>query len=191
MNVNLKLTSLCATAVALAALWCGCKASPEIRNRPGFLSAYNHLQKVDTLHARYVSVGLDQCSRFIISPVKIMFTEFQGKTITPEQRQGSADFVRSTIVNALSDRYPIVTEPGPDVGEIRLAITDAYRTGGKLGLSVEGEILDNAYTQMAAVVRTELSEYYSPGWEDKATARQMVEAWAQRLRQVIDQAHRK
>lgn len=191
MNRTLQLASLCATAVATTALWCGCKTTPEIRSRPGTLSSYNHLQQVDDVNWRYVSVGLDQCTKFIVSPVKILFTEFQGKNITAEQRQRSADFVRQTVAKALSDRYAIVTEPGPDVGEIRLAITDAYRTGGKLGLSVEGEILDNSNTQVAALMRTELSEYYAPGWEDKATARQMVETWAQRLRQAIDQAHRK
>ncbi len=168
----------------------GCKATPQITNRPNFLSSYDHLQKVDDLHARYVSPALlSRCNRFVISPVKVLFTEMEGKPISAEQRQRSADFVRHVVWQALSDRYPIVTEPGPDVGEIRLAITEAYKTGGKLGMCVQGEILDNSGTQVAAVVRTELTEVYVPNWENKESARKMVGAWAERLRKGIDDAH--
>jgi hypothetical protein len=99
--------------------------------------------------------------------------------------------VHQTLVKTLSGRYPIVTEAGPDVAEIRVAITEAYRTGGKLGLCVQGEILDNSNTQVAAVAKTELSELYTPKWQDKNIARQMVEGWAQRLLKVIDEAHGK
>jgi len=63
--------------------------------------------------------------------------------------------------------------------------------GGKLGLCVQGEILDSSNTQVAAVVRTELSELYVANWENKATAREMVEAWAKRLVKALDGAHGK
>jgi hypothetical protein len=159
-------------------------------SRPNFLTTYDHLQQVDNLTLRYVSPALlARCNRFVISPVKILFTQADGKEITPEQRQRSADFVRQVVSQALSDRYPIVTEAGPDVGEIRLAITEAYKTGGRLGLCVQGEILDNSDTQVAAVVRTELSELYSPDWENRETARKMVGIWAERLRKAVDEAH--
>ena len=54
---------------------------------------------------------------------------------------------------------------------------------------MQGEILDNSNTQVAAVVRTELSEHYLPDWENKPTARRMVDEWAQRMLKTIDQAH--
>ena len=95
------------------------------------------------------------------------------------------------MIKALEDRYPIVTEAGPDVAEIRIAITGAYRTGGKVGLCWQAEILDNSNTQVAAAVRTELSELYAANWENKETARAMVEDGAQRLRKIIDEAHAK
>jgi hypothetical protein len=159
-------------------------------SRPNFLSSYNHLDQVDDLNWRYVSQPLlAQCNRFIISPVKILFTEVEGKPITAEQRQHSADFVQNVISQALSDRYPIVTQPGADVGEIRIAITEAYKTGGKVGLCVQGEILDNSGTQVAAVMRTELSQVYAADWENKDVARKMVAAWAERLRKTVDEAH--
>jgi hypothetical protein len=169
-----------------------CTTTPQISNRPDFLSTYNHLQKVDATTWRYASPPqLANCNKFIVSPVKVLLTDLEGKPLTAEQRQRTADFVRQTIVTAVSARYPVVSDSGSDVAEIRLAITEAYRTGGKLGLCVQGEILDNSNTQVAAVVRTEISELYVASWENKVTAREMVEAWAQRLVKAIDEAHRK
>jgi len=170
----------------------GCKSTPQMTNRPDFLSTYTHLQKVDATTWRYISQPLlANCGQFTIDPVKVMIPEFQGKPLTDDQRQRSGDFVRQTMINALAGHYPVVAEPGPGVGEIRIAVTEAYGTGGKLGLSVQGEILDNSKTQVGAVVRTELSQYYTPDWQDKAAAREMVEEWAQRLLKAIDQAHGK
>jgi hypothetical protein len=169
-----------------------CKATPKFTNRPSFLSTYNHIRKVDDTTWRYVAPPLlAQSHKFVVSPVKVLFDQYDGKPITAEQRQRTSDFMRQAIVTALSDRYPIVTETGPDVAEIRIALTDAYRTGGKLGLCVEGEVLDNSNTQVAAFAKTELTELYSPRWEDKDSAKKMVEAWAMRLRSAIDEAHAK
>jgi hypothetical protein len=169
-----------------------CKTQPQMTNRPDFLSTYNHLQKVETGYWRYVSQPLlANCTKFYFAPVKVLFTEFEGKPITAEQRQRTADFVLQTMTKAVGQWYPVVTQPGPDVGEIRIAITEGYKTGGKLGICLQGEILDNSNTQVAAVVRTELSEYYSPRWEDKDTARTMVQGWADRLVKVIDESRRK
>ena len=158
-------------------------------SRPDFLSTYSHLQKVDEGVWRYVSPPLlANCNKFIVSPVKILFTEFNDFTLTPEERQHAADFVRQTMINALAPKYPIVSEPGPDVAEIRIAVTEAYRTAGKRGLSVQGEILDNSNTQVGAVVRTEINQQFTRDWQDKEASRKMVEAWAQRLVKTIDEA---
>lgn len=170
----------------------GCKTTPEMTNRPDFLSTYDHLQKVEPGVWRYVSPPLlANCTKFTVSPVKVLFTEYKGEPITQEQRDRTAAFVRDEIVKALGQWYTVVPERGPGVGEIRIALTGAYRTGGKVGLCVQGEILDNSNTQVAAVVRTELSQYYAPGWEDKENAREMVRAWAQRLLKGIDETRRK
>jgi len=169
-----------------------CKSTPQMETRPDFLSTYDHLKKVDATTWRYVSAPqLANCSKFVVDPVKVLFTEAEGKPITAEQQQRSADFVRQAIVKAIQARYPVVSDMGPGVGEIRVALTGAYRTAGKLGLCVQAEILDNSKTQVGAVIRTEISELYVPGWENKNTAREMVEAWAQRLVKAIDEAHAK
>jgi hypothetical protein len=169
-----------------------CTTTPQMTSRPDFLSSYSHLQKVDATTWRYVSPPLlANCNKFIISPVKVLFNDFKGQPITAEQRQRTSDFVRQAIVTTLAARYPVVSEPGADVAEIRIALTEAYRTGGKLGLCVQGEILDHSNTQVAAVVRTELSELYVENWENKNSARTMIDAWAQRLVKGIDEAHGK
>ena len=169
-----------------------CKTTPEITNRPEFLSTYNHLRQVDDLNWRYVNpVLLGLCKRFIVSPVKVLFNEFEGKPLTSEQRQRTSDVVRQAVIKAISDGYPIVTELRPDAAEIRLAVTGAYRTGGKLGMCLQGEILDNSNTQVAAATRTDLSELYIANWENKATAHEMVEDWAKRIRKAIDESHGK
>jgi hypothetical protein len=169
-----------------------CKTTPQMTNRPDFLSTYSHLQKVDATTWRYTSpVLLKQCNKFIVSPVQVVFTEYDGKPVTAEQRQRASDFMRQTLVRVISARYPVVADAGPDVAEIRIALTEAYATAGKLGLCVQGEILDNSKTQVAAAVKTELSELFVADWQDKASAREMVEGWAQRLLKVIDEAHGK
>lgn len=187
-------TKICLCLFSIAALLTlnSCSTTPQMSNRPDFLSTYDHLQKVDGTTWRYVSSPLlGNCNKFIVSPVKVLCTEFGGKPLTVEQQQRASDFVRQAIVKTLSERYPVVSDPGADVAEIRIALTEAYRTGGKLGLCVQGEILDNSNTQVAAVVRTELSELYIPDWENKATAREMIDEWAKRLLKAIDQAHGK
>jgi len=170
----------------------GCETKPQMTKRPDFLTTYDHLQKVETGVWRYSSPPLlANCNKFIIDPVKVMFDEVDGKPLTAEQRQRVSDFVHQAIAWKIAERYPVVTEPGPDVAEVRIALTEGYRTGSKLGLCVQGEVLDSSKTQVAAVVRTELSEHFIADWETRDTAKKMVNEWALRLRAMLDQAHTK
>jgi uncharacterized protein DUF3313 len=177
------------SGAALLALT-ACKTTPQMSKRPDFLSTYSHLEKVDATTWRYVNpLLLGECKKFVVSPVKVLFNEIDGKPLTAEQRQRTSDFVHQAIASKIAERYPVVTETGPDVAEIRIALTEGYRTGGKLGLCVQGELLDNSNTQVGAVIRTELSQHYIQDWETKDTAKKMVDEWAQRLRKTIDDAH--
>jgi hypothetical protein len=169
-----------------------CKTTPQMTSRPDFLSTYDHLQKVEDGTWRYISPPLlANCNKFIVSPVKVLFNEVDGQQLTEEQRQKTANFIHQAISWKIAERYPVVTAPGPDVAEVRIALTEGYKTGGKLGLCVQGEVLDHSNTQVAAVVRTELSQRYVADWETRDTAKKMVSEWADRLRAVIDQAHTK
>jgi hypothetical protein len=169
-----------------------CKNTPQMTSRPDFLTTYDHLNKVEDGVWRYISPPLlANCNKFIVDPVKILFNEYDGKPLTDYQRERSSSFIHQAISWKIAERYPVVTEKGPDVAEVRIALTEGYKTGGKIGLCIQGEILDSSNTQVAAVVRTELSERYVADWESKDTAKKMVDEWALRLRQVLDEAHAK
>jgi len=187
-RVTLSVAFLAATGLMLAA---GCASHTFAPRQSGFLSHYNHMEKVDDTTWRYVNTNrLAIYNKFQITAAKCMVTEYDGKPLSATAQQKVADYLRDSVTRALSDRYPIVTAGGVDVAEIRVAITDAYKTGTRLGLTVEGEINDSYSTfQAAAVMRTELGESYLGDWWDGPSAKQIVDAWAARLRQVIDIAH--
>ncbi len=178
-------------ATASLLLVVGCASHTFVPTKSGFLSRYNHLVKVDDLTSRYINTNrLAIYNKFQITAAKCMVTAYDGKPLPPAAQQKVADYLREAVTKALSDRYPIVTSGGLDVAEIRVAVTEAYKTGNRLGLTVEGEINDSYSTfQAAAVMRTELGEAYLGDWWDGPSAKQIIDAWASRLREVIDIAH--
>jgi hypothetical protein len=83
-----------------------------------------------------------------------------------------------------------------------VAITVTYKTENQLGLTVEGEILDSqaapqirnsavvdVSSQLAAVMRTELSHPYSGDYWDGPSAKELIDEWSARLRKAIDSSH--
>ncbi|HEV8541797.1 MAG TPA: DUF3313 family protein [Verrucomicrobiae bacterium] len=195
------LTALGLTALGLAGL-AGC-ASPGQAQTPttsGFLTHYCHLEKVDDLTWRYVnSKSLSNYEKFRIGDVTMLATYFEGTPVSEETKRKIENYVRQAVTKALSDRYSIVSAPGSDVADIRVAITAAYKTESQLGLTVESEILDSYEAsrlavgaqpdhehQLAAVTRTELSQpYFSDYWNGPA-AKELINQWAMRLRKAID-----
>lgn len=185
-------------AIALAgvaglSLLAGCRHSPNAPTKTGFLYTYNNLVQVDASTWRYINADrLPIYRRFTIDPVKVMVKEWEGKELTAEQRAKAAAYVRKALTEALQDKYPIVTEPGVDVGEFRIAITSAYKKGMQVGFSLEGEVLDS-YTavQVAAVTRSEVGELYIGSWWDGPSFKQMVDAWAKRVREALDKVDNK
>ena len=159
--------------------------------RSGYLSHYHHLKKVDATTSRYINVDrLKQYNKFKISSIQILTKAYNGKPITPEQQAKMAAYIRNATVTALGDKYPVVDAPSTDTAELRVAITDVYKTGRQVGITVEGEILDSySAVQVAAVIRNDLGEVYLGNWWDKTSAREMVDGWAKRLREAIDAAH--
>jgi hypothetical protein len=172
----------------------GCSApTGRAPKRAEFLSAYHHMEQEATNTYRYVNYDrLKEYTKFIVHPVKIKFSEFKSETLTPEQVRKASEFTRATLIEALAGHYPVVDVPSADTAEIRVAVTDAYKEGNRVGLTVEGEILDS-YTavQVAAVMRTELGEPHLASWWEKDEAKKIVRGWAERLRQAIDTAKRR
>jgi len=186
--------SLLLGAAAALFLLAGCATDKDksfTPGRSGYLSHYHHLTPVDATTSRYVDVPrLKSYNKFKISSIDILVKQYNGQPLTAEQQKKMADYVRTAITSALQDKYPVVDAPSTDTAEIRVAITDAYKSGNQVGITVEGEILDSfSAVQVAAVIRNDLGNQYLGDWWDKVSAREIVDTWAMRLRQAIDSAH--
>ncbi len=179
-------------ASASLAFLCGCQhVSGGPPTRTGFLSSYNHLEKVDDTTWRYVNKDrLRSYKKFHLMPVAVLAADYKGEPITAEQRQKVADYIRQALILALGDRYPVVAEPGTDVAEARVALTSVFKKGLRAGFTLEGEILDSySAVQVAAVTRSEIGEAYVGSWWDAPSLRGQVDAWAKQVRQALDQVN--
>ena len=156
-----------------------------------FLTRYDQLQKVDDTTWRYVDAAHLRSYHMIkIQPVQVLAKSFNRKPVTESEQKMAADYVVMALVKALSDRYPIMSRPGPGVGEVRLALTSADMRGTQLGLTLEGEILDSSsHAQVAALRKSEISGRHDQNWSYRLTFRQMVNAWAADLRRAFDEVH--
>lgn len=75
---------------------------------------------------RWVDSGANiaKYNKFMVDSVILYFADdSEYKGIDPQEMKNLADGFNKAIVAAFKDKYPIVTEPGPDVARIRFAIT--------------------------------------------------------------------
>ncbi|MCX6892335.1 MAG: DUF3313 family protein [Verrucomicrobiota bacterium] len=198
---------LCATAATTVALCGGCKtAAPK---PSGFLSDYSRMQKADGSTWRYSDNSrLASCKKFVVSPAKVMVKEYWGTAFSADQREKIAATFRQKVVNALSGHYQVVSSPGPNTAEIRVAITQAYRVGNALALGVEAEIMDSeSHQQLAALrgVRIGPPEvgfrmgYDNPGdpgnfipaWWNWPSAVELMDRWSEQVRKMIEDAQQR
>jgi Protein of unknown function (DUF3313) len=72
--------------------------------------------------------------KFLIEPITVyLLPEAEDRGIDPDDLDRLARYFTDAITDELmsSDRYEVVTEPGPGVLDVRLAITNVEPTGGK------------------------------------------------------------
>lgn len=194
MKSKLIQSGIYASVLLAAALASGCKTpKPTVPVQSGFLSTYNNLVQVDASTWRYLDTQrLPRYTSFQIKTIKVAFDEFDGKPLTPEQRDKVTSYLRDAITRALTPAYPVVTAPSVSTGQINVAITSASKRGERLDLWVEGEILDSySSVQVAAVMKSELGKNYLGNWWDRVSAKEMMDKWAEQLRKTIDAAHGK
>lgn len=121
-----------AVALLLAALVCSCSTTYEARKvQPsGFLGDYSQLKKAgkDDPALLYVNVGAmsGQYSRVLIDPVR-MYGPTNGALarLSKEDQQRLVDYLDASLRTYLSSNYTLVSEPGPGVMRLRMAITEA------------------------------------------------------------------
>jgi hypothetical protein len=139
-------------------------------------------------------------------------SEYKG--IDPNELKELSDGFNQAIVNAFRDKYPIVTEPGPDVARIRIAIT-GFRpsnplTGGissitPLGMAfslvkkgttgswtgagataAELETRDSLSGDVIAAAFDERTAGYSERFSKWGSAQEAFKFWAERIVGFID-----
>lgn len=83
---------------------------------------------------------LKKSGTFLLDPVKVFFVpEVQQRDIDPADQARLADYFTKAIKDELhAGHYNLVSEPGPDVMELRLAITNVEPNGGKANAMVSG-----------------------------------------------------
>ena len=95
----------------------------------GFLSDYSRLKPLDDGSGawRYIAPAaeLRRYRKVILDRIQIFLKEDADyKGIDPTALKELADYFHQAIVKALGDAYPVVSEPGPGVLHLRIAITD-------------------------------------------------------------------
>ena len=72
---------------------------------------------------------LSRYNQFLIEPIQVRLAEDAGhKTVDPGQLKTLTDYLKESVIKALTPTYQVVTQPGPGVLRIRIAITDLVPT---------------------------------------------------------------
>jgi hypothetical protein len=117
----------------------------ESRPVSGFLGDYSALvpdaKNGDLLVYEKDANALKKYNKFIFDPITIyLLPEARDRGIDPDDLERLAKYFHDAVTAELakSGRYQIVTEPGPDVLELNVAITNVEPTGGKKNAAVKG-----------------------------------------------------
>jgi len=95
----------------------------------GFLTDYSKLPKTadESGAYRYRDPNTDfgKYNKLLVDRIKIWFQEdSEYKGIDPDELKMLTDYFYEAINTAVGDAYPMVTEAGPDVLRLRIAVTD-------------------------------------------------------------------
>ena len=95
----------------------------------GFLSDYTKIPKIRSDDGSYeytdTTVDFSKYNKLLVDRIKIFFKDDSSyKGIDPDELKALTDYFYEAINKEVADAYPMVTEPGPDVLRLRVAITD-------------------------------------------------------------------
>jgi hypothetical protein len=179
--------------LALAVLT-GCQTDAPPPVKTGFLSTYRHLEQQDANSWVYIDPNnrLARYDKFVVNDVEIRFPEgSQGMDTAYGDVEQVREYMKQAVEEALKTRYTIANGPAWNVCDVRIALTDAYDAGGRVGVACEGELLDSvSHVQIAALVESQLSENLtiSRFWTEQE-AKAIMDGWADRLLAAVDRAH--
>jgi hypothetical protein len=189
----------------------------------GFLDGYyKNLQPgpEDGVKMRWLKPGIDfsKYNKVMLDGVVFYFADdSQDKGIDPEQMKELSDTFDLAMVNAVKDKYPIVSEPGPDVIRLKFALTglkqsrpvlsgvtsvvpiglgvSALKKGssgawtGSGATSAELMAIDTVSNEVVAVAQDEQTAGFTERFSKYGFTEEAFRFWAERLRTFLDQAH--
>jgi hypothetical protein len=161
--------------------------------------------------ARYDKVMLD-------SVVFYLADDSEYKGIDGNEMKELADSFNLMTVNALKDKYPIVSEPGPDVLRVGVAITNlkqsnpgistittiipiglgisAIKKGsagswsGSGATAMEGLAIDSMTNEVLGAVQDEMTAGFTERFSKWGSAKEAFKFWAGRFREFLDNARK-
>jgi hypothetical protein len=198
-------TLLTVLGLGLMIVFCGCASKMADTTRTGFLSDYSKLKSHSDVSYRYVGPNIGRYSKFIIDPVKTHFhTSSKASDIPLQKLEDMRSYMNTAVVNAISERYTIVYQPGPGIARMRIAITDLKKSkvlqnihpasklmgSGLGGASIEMELIDSQTgAQLGAVMESQLGSRLSlDGVSSWGDAKAVMDDWAKRIRARLDEA---
>lgn len=198
-----RISFLLGSASWLAAVVAGCASAP---NTTGFLSDYSRLEPDGSKRLAFVDSSVRQYSKFIIERVVVRFHDpAKEEKVDSETVAELRTYMEDAIGKAISERYAMVSQPGPGVARLRVALTDLDKSTPALnvlpqtkvtglgvgGAAMEAELLDSRTgVQIAAVVQKKKGAMLSfSGMKKWGDAKAVMDAWAKRYRERLDEAH--
>ena len=145
----------------------------------------------------------------MLDPVIVHFApNAKGSGVDPIKLKKLTDYFLYEAVSALVKRYRVVSEPGPGVLRLRMAITDVQTTQpmfnilpatkllgfGMGGASMEAEALDSMTGERILAVVDKRSGEYNPlpsaaEFDELGHAKEAIKHWVERFVSRVDKAH--
>lgn len=95
----------------------------------GFLTDYSRISKTKNQDGAYEyydkAIDFGKYNKLLVDRIKIWFKDDSNyKGIDPDELKALTDYFYKAIEKAVGDAYPMVTDAGPDVLRLRIAVTD-------------------------------------------------------------------
>jgi hypothetical protein len=199
----------------------GCAAAPK-EAPTGFLKDYPQFQPgpAEGIDQIYVKPGMDlkKYKRVMLDEAQFYLKkDSAGQGLQASELKELSDAFHRAVFEALGTAYPLVTEPGPDVLRIRLAVTNVETSNpamsgittvlpvglavsvakkattgaytGVGGASMEAEFLDSTTNERLAAGIDTFNGSKMSGFSKLGAAKEAFEFWAKRLRVTLDKVH--
>ena len=180
----------------------------QTKSSNGFLSDYSKLQKNPRYEGSRIysnpEASLESYSRFIVNPVQVRLSSLgTHRNADSKKLQEISQYAHEQFVTALQNSgYPVVTDPGPGTLILRSALTEvapsALKTRSFLmnislgGASIEAEFVDALTGEIVvAVMESQRGKITAAGSNEYENAKNVIDRWAARLVQRLDEEHGK